>query len=143
MKIANLALLAVLTGGLFACHKKAKPESGYINFRPDEAFELKYGGAASLEGGNLKLTFTAVPEDSRCPEYVNCVWEGEVKISVAVIGSGVNKTLEFVRKAKEKSNTVQAAGDYKIMLSEVSPYPKQQQKIKPEDYRIRLLVKKA
>jgi hypothetical protein len=74
---------------------------------------------------------------------VNCVWEGEVKISVAVIGSGVNKTLEFVRKAKEKSNTVQAAGDYKIMLSEVSPYPKQQQKIKPEDYRIRLLVKKA
>jgi len=37
---------------------------------------------AKQSDGDLQLILTSVPEDSRCPVQVNCIWEGQVKLFI-------------------------------------------------------------
>ena len=90
----------------------------------------------------MKLTFTAVPEDSRCPTGVSCIWEGQVKVKLEVVSGGKSQPIEFTRKASQAGGVTQAAFGYQIDLLEVNPYPAQTGKIKPEDYLVKLSVRK-
>ncbi|MEK7257473.1 MAG: hypothetical protein AAB316_22145 [Bacteroidota bacterium] len=124
-----------------ACKKTAQP--GFATFQLDKPFDLKMNASAQLKGGDLKLTFTAVPEDSRCPKGVSCIWEGQAKVKLEVLSAGQTKSVEFVRKASETGGVSQAAFGYQIDLLEVNPYPVQTGKIKPEDYVVKLSVRKV
>lgn len=62
---------------------------------------LPLGQAVLVDGGPLRLTFTRVVQDSRCPVDATCVWEGNAVVEVRVAadqGPGVllqlNSTLE-------------------------------------------------
>ncbi len=121
-----------------ACKNKSK--GSYTNIKIGQPFELKMNQSAQLEGGDLKLTFTGVPEDSRCPEGVNCIQEGQAKVSFVAMTGGESKPLIIAQKPSQKIAS-QTIGSYTLQLIMVKPYPKQGQKILPEDYSLTLNVK--
>jgi len=45
-----------------------------------QEFTLAPGREAEVEREGLKVRFEAVAEDSRCPEGMTCVWQGNAKI---------------------------------------------------------------
>jgi hypothetical protein len=141
-KLSFLLCLAAMSAlALTACKKK--PQPGYSTFKLDQVFDLKMNGSAQLEGGDLKLSFSGVPEDSRCPKGVNCIREGDIKITLAAATGSQNKTLEFIRSASQTGNVTQSFENYKIQWLDVSPYPEKDKTIRKEDYKIRIAVRQA
>ncbi len=80
--MAFRSLLLLLALGLTACDSTdadtygADAQSGEVT--------VALGETASLNG--LALTFDAVAEDSRCPVGVDCVWEGQARVSLMAGG---------------------------------------------------------
>ena len=141
----NIFKISVLLVGFailaLACSKK--PKAGYATVKLDEFFELKMGKSAVIPDSDLKMTFTGVPEDSRCPKFVNCIQEGQVKITVAAAIAGKSQVVEMVRKPSDKGPTSATIGGFKLQLYDVMPYPENGKKIAPTDYAARLAVRKV
>ncbi|HEV8123050.1 MAG TPA: hypothetical protein VGP80_02320 [Gemmatimonadales bacterium] len=59
-------------------------------------FTLRPGESVRLAGSRSTLTFVAVPEDSRCPPTVQCIWAGNAKLSFTLDDApfAINSTLE-------------------------------------------------
>ena len=72
MKMLLLPLLAALA----ACATTTAPTDGVV--------EAGIGETARF--GAVTVRPTAVLEDSRCPEDVECIWAGRVRISAAISG---------------------------------------------------------
>ena len=65
------------------------------------------------------VVVTAVTEDSRCPEDVVCVWEGELRVSAVWTDSGGNQTPLDLYWAYHTDPTVLPGGTYQIRLDDV------------------------
>ena len=70
-----------------------------------------------LDGASVVVT--AVTEDSRCPEDVVCVWEGELRVSAVWTDSGGNQTPLDLYWAYHTDPTVLPGGTYQIRLDDV------------------------
>lgn len=104
--------------------------------RLEEEFQLRFGQTAILSDNGLSIKFLSVGEDSRCPEEVRCIWEGNARIAIQVAHSGfaLNTTLE----PKEVTHS-----GYVVRLISVNPYPKYGQEIKPSQYVVTLVVRRG
>ena len=80
--IAPIALLALLLL-VFGC---TQPQTEIV--RMGEAFTVKEGFAYNVEGNDLTIRVVSF-NDSRCPEGVQCVWAGELGVTLTV-SSGTN-----------------------------------------------------
>ena len=47
-------------------------------------FTLEVGQSALVDDSGLRVTLLGVADDSRCPTDVQCVWEGDARVAVAV-----------------------------------------------------------
>jgi len=91
----------------------------------DEPFALPAGESVMVAGTELRLTFTQVTEDSRCPTDVDCVWAGRAVVEMEVqLGAAAAQTIIFDTDTSgaELLNTVQVNG-YTIHLQSLDPYP--------------------
>ena len=127
--------LALVFSGCL-CGKKA----GGIFIAEGEEFQLSPGQTATLKGKDLKLTFSEVVEDSRCPLYSDCIWEGQVRIKIAVTAPGKQTTLEFIRRGRENGPLVQPFNGWQLSVLSVNPYPEAGKNIKPRDYTVKMLI---
>ena len=135
----NFATFSLLFCALaFAGSCKKKPQAGYRIVQAGEPFQLKMNESAKLDGEDLKVTFTKVMEDSRCPEGTDCLWAGEVKVAVTANTGNRSYQIALTREGKQTGPVTLPAGNFRISLLEVAPYPKNQKKIQPEDYKIKL-----
>jgi len=141
-KLPFLSLL-ILGLALGACQNRKAQDAGYTSFRLDEIFELPFARTARLADGELTLRFQDVPEDSRCPEGVTCVWAGQVTVVLAAKLAEHRQDLRFTREAKSKKNVTNSFQGYKVHLLGVEPYPREGSPLKKEDYRLRLSVRKG
>src|SRR6476620_783868 len=92
----------------------------------DQEFCLHGGQEATISGENLRLRFTDVLEDSRCPTEVECFWTGQARIAVAVEPAGrAATTADFNTNPAPGQNvqTVEVDG-YTIELKSLDPYPR-------------------
>jgi len=106
-------------------------------------FELPYGTTAVIPSENLEVTFWNIPEDSRCPTDVVCIWEGQARVVLRVNQKGETPgELELIDRAGNKELATGELGGYTFRLLGVEPYPKAAGKIQLEDYRLRLLVER-
>ena len=101
----------------------------------DEEIQIKFGESVTLEKGKLTIKFKSIAGDSRCPQGVVCVWEGNAEVILEVSKNEIvlNTTLDPNEKV---------VGDYNIQLRDVIPYPKSGEELKPENYSIRIVVSK-
>ncbi len=96
-------------------------------------FVLKVGEKARVGNRGPLVSFTGVPEDSRCPTDAACIRAGE-----AVVVLGIAGTIVRVTVPREGSATATVAG-YNVTVSNVSPLPSLTRSIDPRQYRATLL----
>ncbi len=103
-------------------------------------FTLKVGEQVSIKEAGLKISFSLVKEDSRCPKGVNCIWAGNGKILLKISkGRGQAANLELNTGIEPRQQRFQ---DYDIKLVGLDPYPEQNVAIKRGQYVATLLVSK-
>jgi hypothetical protein len=81
----QLFLLAPLA--LAACATAAPPPSSGSG---------SAGFGQTARAGPVRITPLTLIEDSRCPQGVQCVWAGQVRISARIAGRGGIRTRELV-----------------------------------------------
>jgi hypothetical protein len=89
----------------------------------------------------LRLGFTGVAADSRCPASVVCPWVGDGAVEIAYgIGMGPSypDTLHTTLDPKEK-----VFGGYLIRLVDLLPYPAAPGPVPAFQYRVRLHVERV
>jgi len=137
----NSILLVCVLALAVAC--KEKPKASYSSVKLDEFFELKMNQSVVILDNDLKLTFTGVPEESRCPRFTNCIQEGQVRVTLEAVHAGKSKLIEFTRTPSETSNSTVALEKFKIQLYDVTPFPESGKKINLTDYGARMAVRKV
>ncbi|MFG1931855.1 hypothetical protein ACGFK1_14565 [Mycobacterium sp. NPDC048908] len=109
-------------------------------------FSLGGGQEALIPSDKLRLTFTDVLEDSRCPTQVECFWTGQARIAVSVQPDGAGATNVEFNTNPAPGQTVKEAtvGNYRIELQALDPYPRTpDDPIEFADYHATLVVRTA
>lgn len=89
----------------------------------DRDFELKPGQTARVDGTAFSVSFVGVPEDSRCPTDVVCVWAGNGAVSLVVTDdTGAKSTVVLNTTLSPRSVTTSG---YEVSLTGLKPDPKQ------------------
>lgn len=96
----------------------------------DTAFSLGVGQEARL--GVLRLMFTGVTEDSRCPSDVVCVWAGNAAVEIDV-SLGMGPSVRYVLNTTVDPRSADVGG-YRITLLDLRPYPVSTSRIPPASY---------
>lgn len=106
---------------------------------PGEEVILRIGQSVSVEGEDLKVTFSGVSGDSRCPADAICIWAGEVTCLMEIKQDGEKTSTEFVYPG--------LTGDYSQLTYKehtysfkVQPYPYSDKEISDSEYRLFLIV---
>lgn len=131
MKPIFIAFALFLTVNIFAQNE--------IVETPKIAIKVAIGKTIQLKNHSIK--FIEVLEDSRCPEYVNCIWAGRAKVSVEIKdGSNniVKKELLFgqTRPGEIVDNRLFTTEDSIIKGLTLSPYPNSEKETDVTSYRL-------
>lgn len=131
LRIVPLALLLCALALSAVADEKARVEGGV---------EIKIGQEKKIEGGDLRVAFDRVAEDSRCPEGAQCIWEGNARVRL-VARNSKGECAEF-----DLNTGVQPVehqfGEYTIRLAGLSPHPSVKGELRPSDYRATIVVSK-
>ncbi len=115
-----------------------------------QQFSLKMNQSAYFQQERLLVRFLGVNSDSRCPTGVQCIWAGNVNISLELREgtdadtSGAISDISMVMDAGGEP-TVKVANSfgnesYAIKLVAVNPYPQMNQTKDERDYSVTLQV---
>ncbi len=131
---------SILFATLFfaACNNKLKIDTSGFNL--NEPFPIKINETAKMNNGNLSLTLTGIPEDSRCPEDANCIWEGQVRIFLDASIPTNKKSLEFKIEKSKMGRVSKDFENYSVVIQNVLPLTKSGIRIPKEDYVVTLKV---
>jgi hypothetical protein len=109
-----------------------------IQVKLDEPFELRIGEKASVAGGEVTLTFLAVPQDSRCPKGEQCIVAGKAVVSLEVAPrDGAAVTVEIDTTAESEEMNISG---FQIAFLGLSPYPVTRRPITSQDYLLKLRI---
>jgi len=127
MKVILGFLVFIVLGG-FSCSDEAELTNTWFG----EETVLSPGVHYQSEDLGFSFSVGAI-HDSRCPEGVVCVWQGEVTVELII-------KMQETKKVTLKSvhHPVDTLGRYTFELVEVYPYPKYKQPLDYSDYRITL-----
>lgn len=125
----SIFLLAIVI--LLGCSRHGEVITTQPNAKLDEPFQLKVGQTASFADG-FTVTFVSVPNDSRCPIGVSCVWAGNATV-ILKSGDGID-TLNTI------SPSPILRGQYTIKMDSLTPYPVYRNTIPPSAYVVALVV---
>ena len=106
----------------------------------DQEFGLKIGQTVAIQGALVLISFTAVTEDSRCPEGATCLFAGNSKIAIKLVALGSAQMSAELNTATGQKET--AYRGYAVRLQSLSPYPRQNVETRKEDYVATLRVSK-
>ncbi len=101
-------------------------------------FNLSFNQEVTVVNEDLKIQFSEVNEDSRCPVDVICVWEGRLVVTLKV------NNLDLELSIGGQSQPSKTIDGYRITLMDiVVPVPRLDENPKDSDYVITFLVEKA
>ncbi len=145
IRYPSVMILAFL---LMACQMIVVPsgEGGSMNevaFTLDQPFALRYGQTATMQNGELHVTFTDLLEDSRCPKTVLCAWSGQARILITA-GQGDAQPMQLELKSNTDVGSSRVAyAPYIIELIKLDPYPEDPSKpFAKESYAATLVTSK-
>ena len=134
----NYKLLIVLLAAIFWVGSCAKNDSIDPDFKLEEAFDLKVDQTAFNQNENLQIRIKEILEDSRCPDGVMCVWEGQVRMEVEIKIDNTTFTKELIYYS---ANPLECGG-YSFQVLGVLPGTQIDETIAPEDYVFSMLIEK-
>ena len=118
----------------------SEPPSKVKRVSLGKEFTIRVGEQVVIQEAGLKISFSAVKEDSRCPTGVNCIWAGNGKIIVKVSKTGRKAADVELNTGIEPKH--QSYHEYDIKLVGLNPYPKKDVNIGRGDYVATLIVSK-
>ena len=108
--------------------------------RVGKEFPIKVGQQLKLEGADVKVEFIGVPQDSRCPTNVNCVWAGNAEVSLEWTLDKCTTAITLNTHATSGAGDESKIGGFRVKLIKLDPSPHSEKKISPSDYTATLLV---
>ena len=102
------------------------------NLTLNDTVELRIGKIYTDYEKRLSIQLDSVPEDSRCPFNVECVWAGNAKVKFNFISD--NKLNQFSLNTSAGFITDTIISGFKIQLIELKPYPVYPNPILLKDY---------
>lgn len=100
-----------------------------------EPFTLAPGESASFEG--VRVQFTGVSGDSRCPADAVCIQGGDALVHVRVTAGF---TAAYDLHTGDSTRASATHGAFRISLVDLQPYPFSSRTIQPGEYRATLTV---
>ena len=120
---------------LTACASSGTPTEPIVYSQAEAADSIKILVGQTIVVGSIRVRFTAVESDSRCPSDVVCVWAGDAMAAFIAEQNCDCKSPSYDLKLhttlEPKSGTVYG---YRIELLRVTPYPSSTMSIKRDDY---------
>jgi hypothetical protein len=107
----------------------------------DEEFTLSIGQQVIVRGENLRLTFTSVSEDSRCPASVNCIQEGQVVCNILITQADSSTSATLIQSGLTDKYAIETVSGY-ILSFNLTPYPQDEQPIPSGLYRLHMVISK-
>jgi len=104
---------------------------------PGQAFRLRMGESARVEGTSLVVVFRAVLEDTRCPIDVVCIVAGNGRVQLEVRGVRRAGRLVLNTTGEPRESPVDS---HRIRLHDLRPGRLAGREIPPEAYEIDLEV---
>ncbi len=92
-----------------------------VSAQSPESFTLRTGNQKTAKKSKLKVKFVSVIDDSRCPVGVNCIWAGNAKIKVHIIGQRSSSDFEFNTTMGPKGDGFEG---WSIVVDSLTPAPK-------------------
>ncbi len=106
-----------------------------------QEFPLSIGQSTLIQGEDLRLTFKAVPTESRCPQDVVCITQGQVVCLLETERQGSVRDLQLVQPGLYYEYSEQTSDTYKYRFK-IEPYPSVGSRIAGYQYRLLLTVTK-
>ncbi|HSR66701.1 MAG TPA: hypothetical protein VLU25_02075 [Acidobacteriota bacterium] len=116
------------------------PDPTVLAAQMDMPFQLPLGRSARIADQDLTVTFEEVLEDSRCPQGVDCIWQGRATIRLTLRQGEEKHSLQLTAQAGSPELAETRQGNYLLRLTDLLPYPKEGQTIPPTDYTATLLI---
>ena len=120
-----LALAAALSVLAAAANQKQRTRSVRGG-----AVEIQIGEEKAI--GGLRIAFEGVEEDSRCPEGVVCVWQGNARVHFSATDRA-GQRVEFDLNTGLQPRAHRFGG-YTIKLEKLVPHPHVNREIKVDEY---------
>jgi hypothetical protein len=122
----------------FGCSSSTGPQVGTsVSLLPATTeVTLRYGEDRQLDNSVLRVAFTRVVEDSRCPAGVMCIWAGNAVVEIGV-AAGMGPTVPLQINATMDPRYADWNG-VRVTVLELAPLPRADPPIKPEDYSVKL-----
>lgn len=136
--VLALCVVAFIAGGVQAKVSARK------TVRLNQNFVLRVGQEVLVAEQKLSVKFVSVPEDSRCPKGVTCIWAGNVRVLLQVTKTGSKPAkVELSLNPRDfPDGEAKDCGNYHVKLVSVEPYPVKDQQLAAKDYVVTLSVSK-
>jgi hypothetical protein len=105
--------------------------------------EQELAPGESVQVGGLRVKFTRVENDSRCPVDVVCVWEGDALVKLELSAPPQDVETRDLHTAGSAGVRETTFGQFSIELVRLLPTTHSQQPIPAQDYRVVLKVRQA
>jgi hypothetical protein len=112
------------------------------SFELGDTVTIAFNQTAVLESDDLKITFTGITEDSRCPTNVECVWEGRAVAGFKAEKKGDIRVFNLTNNEQsevEPKQSIEVFGRT-VKLLDVLPYPENPASIPAGDYKVKFVV---
>jgi serpin B len=142
-KSSVLAILILSTLSLqFVGFKSvlAQQQSDDVPITVGYPVKLAIGQVASFDSADLRFRFANITEDSRCPSEVQCIWEGQVIVSLEAIRQGQNIGNFSLALGPDGELSSTNFEGYLVRLVRVEPYPVSTEPIHSADYVATLII---
>ena len=116
----RFSLSLVLLCSLWACGNAQSSQP------PQIAIRVPLGESVDVDG--IKVSFNEIREDSRCPRYTTCVWEGRARVIIQVTDEQEN-TKEYMifigatRPDESDNKVIYRSEEVVFEVLDLKPYP--------------------
>lgn len=148
MRKTGFSLLWTILVALFGCGpsdgsrpRDAEPQQPQVEL--NVAFRLSVSETVEIPTEDLRVTLVAVPDDSRCPIGVRCVWAGQATALIRLEKEGRSLAeVKLTRQPGQSEPSKELADGYEVVLTGIEPYPEEGKTIQPSDYVAVLIVRR-
>lgn len=126
------SILLLFIAMLLCCQNMDTPIAPTLG----EEIEIKFGEQVTIPSEGIRVAFSALLGDSRCPADVTCVWAGNAEVTVQLNDEGIDLN---TNPGPERPTQGTISG-YTIELVALDPYPESERSTEEEDYVATLLI---
>lgn len=134
-----MTLLVLLFSLLWGAHSQETPPPKEVSL--GEKFTLRAGQEAVIRDTDLRLRFSRVVQDSRCPIGVQCVWQGNGQIHLSWERSQARPIWLLLNTGLSPKDF--SCGGLGVDLVDLQPPARPNIEIDPAEYQVVLVVRRA